>query len=195
MPEAREQRRLAAILAADVVGYSRLMEADESGTLTRLRMLRRDIIDPSIAAHSGRMVKLMGDGALVEFASVVDAVNCAAAIQKGVVERQADLPEDQRIALVSITTDPERDTPEVLKGYAEAFEANLAGWSFLTGERATVLEVAHRYGVAVVKGAEGQVDHTLLTTLIDRQGTLGGNQIMVSALSAPRTPVQVLDPH
>jgi protein SCO1/2 len=77
-----------------------------------------------------------------------------------------------KIAFVSITTDPERDTPEVLKGYAEAFEANLAGWSFLTGERATVLEVAHRYGVAVVKGADGQVDHTLLTTLIDRQGTM-----------------------
>ena len=77
-----------------------------------------------------------------------------------------------KIAFVSITTDPERDTPEVLKGYAEAFEANLAGWSFLTGEPATVLEVAHRYGVAVAKAADGQVDHTMLTTLIDRQGTM-----------------------
>jgi protein SCO1/2 len=76
------------------------------------------------------------------------------------------------IAFVSITTDPERDTPEVLKGYAEAFEANLAGWSFLTGEPAAVLEVAHRYGVAVAKAADGQVDHTMLTTLIDRQGTM-----------------------
>jgi protein SCO1 len=77
-----------------------------------------------------------------------------------------------RIAFVSITTDPERDTPEVLKGYAEAFEANLTGWSFLTGEPAAVLEVAHRYGVAVAKAADGQVDHTMLTTLIDRQGTI-----------------------
>ena len=77
-----------------------------------------------------------------------------------------------KIAFVSITTDPERDTPEVLKGYAEAFEANLAGWSFLTGEPAAVLEVAHRYGVAVAKAADGQVDHTMLTTLIDRQGTM-----------------------
>ena len=76
------------------------------------------------------------------------------------------------IAFVSITTDPERDTPEVLKGYAEAFEANLAGWSFLTGEPAAVLDVAHRYGVAVAKAADGQVDHTMLTTLIDRQGTM-----------------------
>jgi protein SCO1/2 len=77
-----------------------------------------------------------------------------------------------KIAFVSITTDPERDTPDVLKGYAEAFEANLAGWSVLTGEPAAVLDVAHRYGVAVVKAASGGVDHTLLTTLIDRQGTM-----------------------
>jgi protein SCO1/2 len=77
-----------------------------------------------------------------------------------------------KIAFVSITTDPERDTPEVLKGYAEAFDANLAGWSFLTGEPPAVLEVAHRYGVAVVKAADGGVDHTLLTTLIDPQGTM-----------------------
>jgi protein SCO1/2 len=77
-----------------------------------------------------------------------------------------------KVAFVSITTDPERDTPEVLKGYAEAFDANLAGWSFLTGEPATVLDVAHRYGVAVVKAADGGVDHTLLTTLIDPQGTM-----------------------
>jgi protein SCO1/2 len=77
-----------------------------------------------------------------------------------------------KIAFVSITTDPERDTPEVLKGYAEAFDANPAGWSFLTGEPARVLDVAHRYGVAVAKAADGGVDHTLLTTLIDREGTM-----------------------
>jgi protein SCO1/2 len=77
-----------------------------------------------------------------------------------------------KVAFVSITVDPERDTPEVLKGYAEAFDAQLAGWSFLTGEPAKVLEVAHRYGVAVAKAADGGVDHTLLTTLIDRQGTM-----------------------
>jgi len=82
MVEERVERRLAAIMAADVVGYSRLMEADEGGTLNRLKALRRDIIDPAIAGHSGRMVKLMGDGALVEFASAVDAVTCAIEIQK-----------------------------------------------------------------------------------------------------------------
>jgi class 3 adenylate cyclase len=91
-------RRLAAILAADVVGYSRLMAADEQGTHARLKALRQDFIEPTIALHHGRIVKLMGDGALVEFASVVDAVECAAAIQKGVGERQAEMPENQRIA-------------------------------------------------------------------------------------------------
>jgi protein SCO1/2 len=77
-----------------------------------------------------------------------------------------------KVAFLSITTDPEHDTPEVLKEYAEAFDADLAGWSFLTGEPAAVRDVAHRYGVAVVKAAEGQIDHTLLTTLIDREGTM-----------------------
>jgi class 3 adenylate cyclase len=91
-------RRLAAILAADVVGYSRLMAADEKGTHARLKALRQDFIGPKIAEHHGRVAKLMGDGALVEFSSVVDAVECAAAIQEGVTARQAELPEDQRIA-------------------------------------------------------------------------------------------------
>jgi protein SCO1/2 len=77
-----------------------------------------------------------------------------------------------KIAFVSITTDPERDTPEVLKGYAEAFEANLAGWSFLTGAPQKIVDVAHHFGVAVAKGADGGVDHTLLTTLIDRHGVM-----------------------
>jgi protein SCO1 len=77
-----------------------------------------------------------------------------------------------RIAFVSITVDPERDTPEVLKEYAAAFDANLAGWTFLTGEPSAVREVAHRSGVAMREAADGHVDHTLLTTLIDRQGSM-----------------------
>jgi adenylate cyclase len=91
-------RRLAAILAADVVGYSRLMAADEAGTHARLKALRQDFIEPKISEHHGRIAKLMGDGALVEFASVVNAVECAAAIQSGIAESQANLPEDRRIA-------------------------------------------------------------------------------------------------
>jgi class 3 adenylate cyclase len=91
------QRRLAAILAADVVGYSRLMGTDEVGTLAALKAHRRELIDPEIAAHHGRMVKTTGDGALVEFASVVDAVGCAVAIQRGMVNRNANVGEDNRI--------------------------------------------------------------------------------------------------
>ena len=97
MAEERLQRRLAAILSADVVGYSRLMGIDEAGTLARLKAMRRDLIDPLITAHSGRTFKLMGDGALVEFASAVDAVTCAIEVQKQVLERNADSPEDSRI--------------------------------------------------------------------------------------------------
>ncbi len=83
----RVQRRLAAILAADVVGFSSMMEADEAGTLDRLKAIRREVIDPAIDRYDGRMVKLMGDGALVEFASAVDAVTCALDIQRAVYER------------------------------------------------------------------------------------------------------------
>ena len=89
MAKERLQRRLAAILSADVVGYSRLMGLDEAGTLSRLNALRRELIDPAIAAHSGRVVKLMGDGALVEFASAVDAVTCAIEIQRQLREQEA----------------------------------------------------------------------------------------------------------
>ena len=93
----RTERRLAAILSADVVGYSRLMGADEAGTLARLKALRLHVIDPVTAGHGGRIVKLMGDGALVEFASAVDAVACAVAVQRRVAEADDD-PEDRRIA-------------------------------------------------------------------------------------------------
>jgi TolB-like protein len=94
----RAQRRLAAILAADVVGYTRLMGADEAGTLARLQGLRREVIDTHIAGHSGRIVKLMGDGTLAEFPSVVDAVSCAVAIQRDVAAHERNAPEAQRIA-------------------------------------------------------------------------------------------------
>ena len=93
MAEQRLQRRLAAILAADVVGYSRLMGLDEAGTLSRLNALRQELIGPTIAAHSGRIVKLIGDGALVEFASVVDAVACAIEIQTKIRNRNPDVSE------------------------------------------------------------------------------------------------------
>jgi adenylate cyclase len=96
--EARVERRLAAILAADVVGYSRLMGDDEAGTLARLKAHRSELIDPEVSGHNGRVVKLMGDGALVEFASVVDAVACAVAIQREMAAHNARVHEDRRIA-------------------------------------------------------------------------------------------------
>jgi adenylate cyclase len=84
-----QTRRLAVILAADVAGYSRLMGADEEGALERLKALRRELVDPKIAEHHGRIVKTTGDGMLVEFASVVDAVRCAVAVQQAMPERNA----------------------------------------------------------------------------------------------------------
>jgi TolB-like protein/class 3 adenylate cyclase len=91
------QRRLTTILAADVAGYSRLAGADEEGTVSRLRVLRHELIDPVIAAHNGRTVKLMGDGRLVEFASVVDAVRCALEVQRGMAQRNANIAPEKRI--------------------------------------------------------------------------------------------------
>jgi adenylate cyclase len=92
------ERRLTAILVADVVGYSRLMGEDEAGTLARLKAHRKELVEPEIAARRGRIVKLMGDGILVEFASVVDALECAVAVQRGMAERTKDEPEGQRFA-------------------------------------------------------------------------------------------------
>src|SRR2546429_4523793 len=90
-------RRLAAILAADVAGYSRLMGADEEGTHQRLQAHLRELVDPKVAEHRGRIVKNTGDGLLAEFPSVVDAVRCAVEVQRGMVERDAAIPPDQRI--------------------------------------------------------------------------------------------------
>jgi len=94
-----QTRRLAAILAADVAGYSRLMGVDEEGTLERLKALRRELLDPKIAVHNGRIVKTTGDGMLVEFASVVDAVRCAVSVQQAMPERNTGIAADSRIEL------------------------------------------------------------------------------------------------
>src|ERR1700683_3605578 len=88
----RMERRLAAVLAADVAGYSRLMGADEEGTLARLKAVRKALVDPTIASYRGRIVKTTGDGMLVEFASAVDAVRCSFEVQSGMAEQNDDLP-------------------------------------------------------------------------------------------------------
>lgn len=97
MEPQHEERRLTTILAADVVGYSRLMAADESATLAQLKTHRKELLEPKTAEYHGRGVKLMGDGTLMEFGSVVDAVNFAVDVQWAMVERNAKVPEDQRI--------------------------------------------------------------------------------------------------
>ena len=98
------ERKLAAILAADVVGYSALMERDEAGTFGRLKAGRKELIEPEIEKRHGRIFKLMGDGLLAEFGSVVDAVECAVSLQRGLAERNANVPETStsRFASVSI---------------------------------------------------------------------------------------------
>ncbi|HEX6093330.1 MAG TPA: adenylate/guanylate cyclase domain-containing protein, partial [Dongiaceae bacterium] len=95
----RVQRRLAAILAADVVGFSRLMEADEAGTLAALKARRKDVLEPLVARHEGRVFKVTGDGVLVEFASAVNAVQCAIDLQQAFGDANGDLPEERRIVL------------------------------------------------------------------------------------------------
>ena len=99
MSEGRVERRLSAIFASDIVGYSRLMGADEEGTLARMNANRREFLEPTVALHRGRFVKRTGDGALIEFASVVDAARCAVEIQRGMSERNASVPPDKRIEL------------------------------------------------------------------------------------------------
>ena len=100
----KENRKLAAVLAADVVGFSRLTGVDEDRTLARLRALRSDLVDPTIAVHNGRVVKRTGDGAIVEFRSVVDAVRCAIEIQNAMVERNAGVPKSGASSFASAFT-------------------------------------------------------------------------------------------
>src|SRR3954466_377676 len=97
MPEERVDRRLAAIFAGDIAAYSRLMGVDEEGTLRQLKAHRKELVDPKITEHRGRIVKTTGDGMLVEFVSVVDAVRCAVEIQRGMAERNAGVPQNKRI--------------------------------------------------------------------------------------------------
>jgi adenylate cyclase len=97
LTDERMERRLAAVLAADVAGYSRLMGRDEEGTLGQLKMFRKTLVDPKIATHRGRIVKTTGDGMLVEFASAVDAARCAVDVQKSMAEQNTEVPQDKRI--------------------------------------------------------------------------------------------------
>jgi adenylate cyclase len=95
--EPQTERRLAAVLAADVVGYTRLMGRDEAGTHARLKAIRRELVDPSVKRHGGRVVKSTGDGVLVEFPSAIEAASCALEVQRTIFDRNVEVPEDKRI--------------------------------------------------------------------------------------------------
>src|SRR6201982_3261201 len=97
LTDPRVERRLAAVVAADIAGYSRLMGRDDEGTLARVKAIRSGLVDPTIAAHRGRIVKTTGDGILVEFASAVDAARCAIEVQRGLAEQNAAVPEVRRL--------------------------------------------------------------------------------------------------
>src|ERR1700745_37505 len=111
-------RRLTAILAADVAGYSRLMGADEEGTHERLKAHLGELVEPEISQHRGRTAKNTGDGLLTEFASVVDAVRCAVEVQRGMAEREPEVPEEQRVRLTDRTRSP-RPQRALLPGFRQ----------------------------------------------------------------------------
>jgi adenylate cyclase len=124
-----ETRKIAAILAADVVGYSRLAEADEGRTLARLRALRSELVDPTVAVHHGRVVKRTGDGLIVEFRSIVDAVRCALEIQSAMVDRNAGVAPDTRIEFrigVHLATATLWGTASILPHGSRAFASRAA---------------------------------------------------------------------
>ena len=168
-------RRTAGFLVAALLASPGLGLAHEAGHDERL-----PVIGPApgftLTSQDGATVSLgdfRGKAVAVTFIFASCTDTCPLLTDK-MARVQDELGADfgPKVAFVSITVDPEHDTPDVLKGYAEAFDADLAGWSFLTGEPAAVLEVAHRYGVAVAESADGGVDHTLLTTLVDRDGVM-----------------------
>jgi adenylate cyclase len=124
----RLERRLAAVLAADVVGYSRLMTADEEGTHRRLVTYRREVIEPKVREHRGRVVKNTGDGALVEFGSVVDAVRCALAMQQLLLARNAGLPQSRRIEFrIGVSLGDVIVAPDDIYGHGVNLAARLEG--------------------------------------------------------------------
>jgi protein SCO1 len=165
----------ALVLALGVLAWAALVQAHEAGPEERLPTIGA-APDFALTSQDGKEVRLEDfRGKVVAVAFIYASCPDVCPLLTDKMARvQDELGADfgSKVVFVSITVDPERDTPEVLKGYAAAFEADLAGWNFLTGSPAAVREVARRYGVAVAPAADGQVDHTLLTTLIDRRGVM-----------------------
>ena len=147
------QRRLAAILAADVVGYSRLMGADEIGTLNSLNSHRRELVDCGISEHHGRIVKTTGDGMLVEFASVVDAVACAVKVQRSMVGRNADVPRNGKSCSGSAST--------------SATSSSTATTSSATASTSPLETLCEPGGLCISRAANDQIRDTLSMAFAD----------------------------
>jgi adenylate cyclase len=154
MSAKRIQRRLAAVLAADVIGYSGLMEADEAGTLATLRARRTELIDPKIAEHGGRIVKLMGDGTLVEFASAVDAVECAVAIQRAMAALNAGNPDGRIVFRIGINVGDIIIDGEDIYGDGVNLAARLEG-------------IAEPGSITISEDAWRQVQGKVIATFVD----------------------------
>src|SRR5215813_3840561 len=148
------ERRLVAILAADVVGYSRLMEQDEAGTFERLRAHRKELFEPEIAAHHGRVFKLMGDGLLAEFSSVVEAVECAVALQDGMAQRNVAAPAEHRIeARIGV------NLGDVIVEKDEAGAADMHGEGVIIANR--LQSLAEPGGICVSQTVVSHVGHKI----------------------------------
>jgi class 3 adenylate cyclase len=191
-----ETRKLAAILAADVAGYSRLAGVDEERTLARLRALRSDLIDPTIALHHGRVVKRTGDGVLIDFRSVVDAVRCAIEVQNGMVERNAGLPPDRRIEFrVGIHLgDVVEESDGDLIGDGVNIAARLEGIAkpgsiclskFTVGLRGLIGQLTGRMGAGL---KQQQRDEQALATLASLVGAL----VLARAVNDPKLSDNIL---
>jgi adenylate cyclase len=188
----RVQRRLAAILAADVAGYSRLTGADEEGTIARLRALRRELIDPAIASHGGRIVKTTGDGLLIEFASVVDAVRCAVEVQRGMVSRNNDVPPDRRIEFrVGINLGDVVVEGDDLLGDGVNIAARLEGIAALGGiclSRAAYDQVQSKLNVAVEDIGDQHLKNIALPVRVYRVSLHEDTRRSTPALTLPDKP-------
>jgi adenylate cyclase len=200
--ESRVEHRFAVILCADVVGYSRLMGSDEEGTLTALRKVRGDLIDPKILEHRGRIVRTMGDGLLVEFNSVVDAVRCAIDIQRAMPEHGADVPEDRRIRLrIAIAMGDVVTDGDLIYGWAvdrASKMESLAEPGGINISRAVREQVRDRLPIALEDLGEHEVKNArpvrVFRIVLDRPAEASASPMRRRAVAPPQRPGLVVLP-
>src|SRR6516165_3219754 len=201
--DSRVEHRFAVVLCADVLGYSRLMGIDEEGTLAALRGVRRDLVDPQIAAHRGRIVRTMGDGLLVEFNSVVDAVRCAIAIQRGMPEHSGDMPEERRIRFrIAINMGDVVSDGDLIYGDGVAIASHMESLAEPGGiniTRAVRDQVRDRLPIAFEDLGEHQVKNVArpvraFRIVLDKQGTASASAARKRAAPPPERPGLVVLP-